>query len=114
MGAQWVFLLLLFGESCFHVSIRLRRDGAFTFGTTGACCLAGIHVGIQPRWLGVSFVHFFVLLPLAPFLARLALGDSKTIVPFFVWLRSGPPLLAMPRRRRSVHRSSEAFFTVGS
>jgi hypothetical protein len=107
-------LLLLFGESCFHISIRLWRDGALTFGTTGACCLASIHVGVQSRWLGVSFVHFFVLLPLAPFLARLDLGDSKTIVPFFVWLRSGPPLLAMPRRRRSVHRSSEAFFTAGS
>jgi len=36
VGAQWVFLLLLFGESCFHVSIRLWRDGALTFWTTGA------------------------------------------------------------------------------
>ena len=64
VGAQWVFLLLLFGESCFHISIRLRRDGALTLWTTGACCLASIHVGIQPRGLGVSFVHFLVLLPL--------------------------------------------------
>jgi len=107
-------LLFLFGESSFHVSKRLWRDGALTFGTAGACCLASVNVGVEARWLGVSFVHFFVLLPFDPFLARLALGDSKTIVPFFVWLRSEPPLLAMPRRRRSVHRSSEAFFTAGS
>jgi hypothetical protein len=48
-----------------------------------------------------------------PFRARFRFGLSRTIVPFLVWERSGPPFPAMPRRRRSVHRSSDAFLTVG-
>jgi len=79
-----VDLLLLFREACFHISVCLRRHSALTFGATLARCLASIHVGIEARWLSISFVHFFLGFPPAPFLARFFEGDSLTRRPLLV------------------------------
>ncbi len=106
-------LLLLFRKACLHIGVGLRSNGRVLFRTGGSSLFTGIHVGIKPRRLSVTLVHFLVLLLLWPFRARFRLALSRTIVPFLVWERSGPPFPAKPRRRRSVHRSSEAFLTAG-
>jgi hypothetical protein len=79
-----VDLLLLFRETCFHISISRFRNSAFAFGATLTCCLAGIHVSVKARWLSVSFVHFRGLLPLCPFRALFFEGDSLTRRPLLV------------------------------
>jgi len=79
-----VDLLLLFREASFHVRVSRFRNSALAFRTTLTCCLAGIHVSVKARGLSVSFVHFFLGFPPAPFLARFFEGDSLTRRPFLV------------------------------
>ena len=57
-------LLLLFGESGFHVCVSLSGNRRLTFGATSTGSPALVHVGVEPWGLGVTFVHFFVGLPL--------------------------------------------------
>jgi len=71
--------LLLFGETCFHSSVCLRRHRAFAFWATGACLATLVDVGVEAR-LGFAF-HFFRGLFPWPFLARFLDGDSNTIRP---------------------------------
>jgi len=77
-------LLLLFRESSFHVSVSLWGNRRLTLGPTLARCFTSIHVGVKTRRLSVSFVHFFVDLPLEPLRARFFDGDSLTSRPLLV------------------------------
>jgi len=56
--------LLLFGESCFHRTVCLWRHRALALWTAGSCLATLVDISVEAGGLGVSFVHFRVLLPL--------------------------------------------------
>ena len=57
-------LLLFLRESGLHVSVGLWRNRAILFGSTGTSCFTFVYVGVKTGWFGITFVHFFVDLPL--------------------------------------------------